>query len=335
VCVPVVAYYDLNMKACVYIKKARRGRGRGQCLSLVKHCLGEGRSVREIDDGQSRVAGVLMSGLAGQPDKTNPRSMRDNLLRLNHAGKSKEMAKHIVISIEDTIDPAARRAAVRVLRRMAFQFLKAYAPGCASLAFIHTDRKHPHLHLIVANSNGERSIHWTPNMIRQMQSMTWLSRDLSTLVESGRKSHRRAVHDAYPHARLSLAAELAALPAADLEKISWVQRGSTRVFMYKDRRIREKTIEKERKKLYEHTPTNANDARIKHAPPIVIARSQPTDSEGANRVEKIINSIGVSRPGTDAGGDDITAIAQSLKRFRRQRLAGYATPEIRIVTGLH
>lgn len=265
-CSSVVENYDLNVKACVYIKNARRGRGRGQCLSLVKHCLGEGRSVREIDDGQSRVAGVFMSGMAGQPDISNPRAMRDNLLRLNHAGKSKEMAKHIVLSIEDTTDPAARKAAVRVLRRMTFEFLKLYAPGCASLAFIHLDRKHPHAHLVVANSNGERSIHWTPKMLREMQSMSWLSNDLSLMVQSGRKRGGYAVHNAYPLARLSLAAELASLPQAELEQIPWEWRGATRVFCYKKRRIRERTIlrEAERLRVEETTKqkkTHENDNR--------------------------------------------------------------------------
>ena len=86
------------MKACVYIKKASRGRGRGQCLALIKHCLGEGRGKKEIDDGKSRVAAVDVYGLAGQPDTAKPSEMRDNLLRLNHASKSKEQAKHIVLS---------------------------------------------------------------------------------------------------------------------------------------------------------------------------------------------------------------------------------------------
>src|ERR1035437_10645388 len=102
------------MKCCVYIKNAKRGRGRGQTLTLIKHCIGEGRSVREVDDGKSRVDAIIAQGLAGQPDSKNPRAMRDNLLRLNHGGKSKEVAKHVVLSFEDETNPAARRAAARI-----------------------------------------------------------------------------------------------------------------------------------------------------------------------------------------------------------------------------
>ena len=329
--VPVVAYND--MKACVYIKNAKRGRGRGQCLTLIKHCMGEGRSIREVDDGQSRVAGLYMSGLAGQPDGKNPRAMRDNLLRLNHAGKSKEMAKHIVLSIEDTTDPAARRAAARILRRMAFEFLKIYAPGCASLAFIHLDRKHPHAHLIIANSNGERSLHWTPKILREMQSMSWLSQDLSTVVQSGRKGGGFTVHNAYPLARLSVAAELAALPPAELEKISWVRRGNTRVFTYKGRRVRERTIERERKKTYatEH--------------PAICDAGKPVGTrQTPDKRESTVIGIGNQRPADTAGRADpkqprpvgtaslvgtLIEAASELEKLRGERDAELSAPQIK------
>ena len=323
------------MKCCVYIKNAKRGRGRGQTLTLIKHCLGEGRSDREIDDGNSRVDAVLEQGLVGQPDSGNPREMRDNLLRLNHASKSKQMAKHVVLSIEDTTDPAARRAAARILRRMTFEFLKAYAPGCASLAFVHLDRAHPHCHLIIANSDGERAIHWTPKMIREMQSMTWLSRDLSTLVESGRKGHRRAYHNAYPLARLSLAAELAALPTAELEKISWVQRGSTRVFMYKNRRIRERTIIKERHKPYATKPIvgNAGEPSLTLTPPVVrrSAIIRTRDNGDVNTA----GAAGSKRPrpdSTDEIAGAITSAAKELEKLRGERESGLVPPAIKLPT---
>ena len=323
------------MKCCVYIKNARRGRGRGQTLTLIKHCLGEGRSDREIDDGKSRVDAVLEQGLVGQPDSGNPREMRDNLLRLNHASKSKEQAKHVVLSFEDTTDPAARRAAARILRRMTFEFLKAYAPGCASLAFVHLDRAHPHCHLIIANSDGERAIHWTPKMIREMQSMTWLSRDLSTLVESGRKGHRRAYHNAYPLARLSLAAELAAMPTAELEKISWVQRGSTRVFMYKNRRIRERTIIKERNKPYATKPIvgNAGEHSLTLKPPVVrrSAIIRTRDNGDVNTA----GAAGSKRPrpdSTDEIAGAITSAAKELEKLRGERESGLVPPAIKLPT---
>jgi hypothetical protein len=133
------------MKACIYIKKAKRGRGRGQTLDLLKHCVSEGRSAKEIDDGQSRVAAIDAYGMAGGVDMDKMGELRDNLLRLHHGGKSKELSKHIVISCEDTLDPASRRAAIRILRRAAMEFLRVYAPGCSALAFAHNDRLHPHI----------------------------------------------------------------------------------------------------------------------------------------------------------------------------------------------
>jgi hypothetical protein len=122
----IFAFSTDYMKALVYIKGARCGRGRGACLALLKHCLGEGRGVKEFDDGKTRVSAVDAYNMVGQPDTTRPGEIRDNLLRLNHDTKSKELAKHIVLSVEDTTDPDARKLAVRVLRRMAFEFLKRY-----------------------------------------------------------------------------------------------------------------------------------------------------------------------------------------------------------------
>jgi hypothetical protein len=84
------------MRACVFIKNSGR-RGRGQTLALLKHCLGEGRSVKEIDDGKSRVAAIDSVGLVGGLDAAKPSALRDNLLRHHHGGRSKELAKHIVI----------------------------------------------------------------------------------------------------------------------------------------------------------------------------------------------------------------------------------------------
>jgi hypothetical protein len=321
------------MKCCVFIKNAKCGRGRGQTLTLIKHCLGEGRSVREIDDGKSRVDAIIEQGLVGQPDSGNPREMRDNMLRLNHASKSKEQAKHVVLSFEDETNPAARRAAARILRRMTFEFLKVYAPGCASLAFVHLDRKHPHAHLVVANSNGERSIHWTPKMLREMQSMSWLSNDLSLMVQSGRKRGGNAVHNAYPLARLSLAAELAALPSAELEKISWVRRGSTRVFSYKGRRIRERTIERERNKLYETECAIVCDA----GKPVV---TRPTPDK---RESTAIGS-GDKRPADTTRDSDsklprpvaieglagmLAGAAKELEKLRGERDAELSAPQIK------
>ena len=323
------------MKACIYIKKAKRGRGRGQTLALLKHCGGEGRSAKEIDDGQSRVAAIDAYGLAGGVDMDKMGELRDNLLRQHHGGKSKELTKHIVISCEDTFDPAARRAAIRILRRAAMEFLKVYAPGCSALTFAHNDRLHPHIHLVISNSNGEKSLHWTPNELRQMQAMEWLAKDLQTVLQSGRKKSRKAIRKPYPGAKLTLAAELAAMPAAELEKISWVKRGNTRVFTYKDRRVRERLIEQERQRHENEQRHNRTPARLDEP-----QTTPERPDTGAATVDSGRNptapAVGTElAEGNKRGGllptplhRALAQTLQSLQKERGQRHVKFPAPEI-------
>lgn len=325
---------DESMKACIYIKRSR-GRGRGATLSLLKHCLSEGRGKKEINDGKSRVVAADSYGLAGAVDASKPGELRNNLLRQNHDGKSKEVAKHVVLSIEDTIDPAARRAAIRVLRRLAFEFLKVYAPGCAALAFAHNDRKHPHLHLIIANSDGARALHWQPKMLRQMQSMEWLSKDLQTIVQSGRKKSRNVSHEPYPDAKLTLAAELAAMQKEELEKISWEIRGNTRVFLYKGRRVRERTVERERTKLNYETGKNKPTADIPPGTTGTSGTSDPREEATIGRGNQPAGATALAvtnehRPGagSNSATHQLVATLGRLQKERRRRNNRIDAPEI-------
>jgi hypothetical protein len=261
--------------------------------------------------------------------------LRDNLLRQHHGGKSKEVAKHVVLSVEDTIDPAARKAAIRILRRLAFEFLKAYAPGCASLAFAHNDRKHPHLHLIIANSDGARALHWQPKMLRQMQSMEWLSRDLQTLVQSGRKKPRKVSHEPYPSARLSLAAELATMQKEELEKISWDVRGNTRVFTYKGRRVRERTVERERTKLNYETPKNTPTADSSPGTAGTSGTAAPREEATIYRGDQsaVATPLAVAREhhpgaGSNSATHPLVATLGWLQKERRRRNDRIDAPEV-------
>ena len=324
------------MKACIYIKKSR-GRGRGQTLALLKHCAGEGRSTKEIDDGRSRVVAIDAYGLVGNVDAKRMAELRDNLLRQHHGGRSKELAKHVVLSCQDTIDPVARRAAIRVLRRAAYEFLKTFSPGCAALAFSHNDRLHPHVHLIISNSDSNRSLHWQPKLLRKMQSMEWLSRDLQLVVQSGRRKPGKAVHNPYPKAKLTLAQELATMPESELEKIPWAWRGNTRVFLWKKRRIRERTINKERERLKNETisrisehgeiherTTNPLDATHPREPSLV-GRRNKNSATVAGPTSRL---HGVAQATTGGPNFILTGALKKLKGQREQRQPGFEPPAI-------
>jgi hypothetical protein len=248
------------MKCQAYIKTAAKGRGRGATLSLVKHCLSEGRCTKEIIDGDTRLSDVAGFEMPGFLDINNPAALRDNLLRQHHGGLSKELCKHVVLSFEDVQDPEQRKLAFKLLRKVTHQFLRLYAPGCSALMFSHSDRNHPHCHILLCNGTGIRALHWSPKQLKELQGMLWLSKDLQGLVTSGRGGHRKAIHRPYPTAKLTILSELAKLSPEDLEKIPWEIRGNTRVFLYRNRRVRERTIDKERIKLYENKqPNKPND----------------------------------------------------------------------------
>ena len=331
-----------QMKACIYIKTAKRGRSRGACLSLIKHCLSEGRGVAEYDDGNSRVVVLDAFGMAGQPDASRPADIRDNLLRNNHDSKSKDVAKHVVISVEDIADLAKRKAAMRVLRKMAFLFLKTYAPGCAAIAFGHLDKNHPHIHLAIENSDGSRALDWKPDTLRQMQSMVWLSRDLATIVQSGRRKPGKAKHEPYPGVRLSLAAELAGLPQAELEQIPWEWRGSPRVFIYKKRRIRERTILREAERLrVEQTNKQKVNNEIKSSsgerfdahrtsPGINAPELNPRGAANSMSSKRRIDCPATGTNGSDVV-DSISAEIKALQEIGRRRNARIQMPPIGLV----
>ena len=311
------------MKACVFIKQAKKGRGRGGSLSLLQHCLGQGRSKPEVEVGLNRVVGVDAYGLVGAVNPAHKEAIRDNLLRHHHHGKSRELIKHVVLSMEDMQDIERRRIAMRILRRMAHIFLKKYANNSPAIAICHADKLHPHIHILICNSDGERALHWTPKMLREMQSMTWLTTDLTKLVQSGRKAHRKAIHNTYPKAKLSVAMELATMAPDELEKVPWITRGNTRVFLWKNRRIRERTITKERNRIYE---TQSSIQLPNHIDPasawsdrqeIVSSRTKALEEIKSHTCR---NGDGITR--SDEPNTLVTAIRE-LQGFRRKKLVSY------------
>jgi hypothetical protein len=112
-----------------------------------------------------------------------------------HHGKGRPV-RHVVISMEDCADPFLRTASFRRLIKMARQFVRKFARGARYIAIVHADRLHPHVHLIVCNSDGRRTLNWTPATLREMQSMLWTS-----LATSGRGTGKNKAVAVYPLAR--------------------------------------------------------------------------------------------------------------------------------------
>ena len=174
------------MKLIVAIKSAcRRPR------SLIRHCLlPKGRAGREVEglrtDGH-RVVQVLNgmeAGTIGSPAVTARNLCGD-------VPEGRAPLRHVVISAEDTATPESRLGAFECLAVAAQAWIKAYAPNSNFLAVSHDDRCHPHIHLLLANSDRsheESRLAWSPGTVSKMQSLAFVSESTreTYLLESGR-----------------------------------------------------------------------------------------------------------------------------------------------------
>lgn len=174
------------MRMIVAIKPAcRRPR------SLIRHCfLPKGRMGREVEglrgDGH-RVVQILNgmdAGTIGSPAVT-----ARNLCGDVPVGRAP--LRHVVISAEDTATSGARTSAFECLAAVAKDWIRAYAPNTNFLAVSHDDRRHPHIHLLLANSDrthDERRLAWAPSTVSEMQSLAFVGESTREqfLIESGR-----------------------------------------------------------------------------------------------------------------------------------------------------
>jgi hypothetical protein len=193
------------MKLIVAIKSAcRRPR------SLIRHCfLPKGRAGREVDALRAddhRVVQILNGmevGSIGSPAVTARNLCGD-------VPQGRAPLRHVVISAEDVTGAERRREAFACLAAVAQDWIQAYAPNTNFLVVSHDDRRHPHIHLLLANSDrsdDESRLAWSPSTVSEMQSLDFVSDATKEtyLVESGRHrgiSRREQGGMPYPGARL-------------------------------------------------------------------------------------------------------------------------------------
>jgi hypothetical protein len=241
------------MKMIVAIKPAcRRPR------SLIRHCLlPKGRKAREVEgvrEDDHRVIGLINGMTAGSVG--SPAVTARNLCGDVPAGRAP--LRPIVISAEDTEAMPDRLDAFAALTDVAQQWLAAYAPHSPFLAITHDDTRHPHVHLLVANTvadEEETRLAWSPSVVSEMQSLAWVSDSTKQefAIESGR--HRGATRREsrgmpYPNAQLD-ALKLAKLEneqiyerikSGDITVARRNKAGEITSIIYEGRRIRLSTI---------------------------------------------------------------------------------------------
>lgn len=207
------------MKLIVAIKSAcRRPR------SLIRHCfLPKGRAGREVDALRAddhRVVQILNGmevGSIGSPAVTARNLCGD-------VPQGRAPLRHVVISAEDVTGAEKRREAFACLAAVAQDWIQAYAPNTNFLAVSHDDRRHPHIHLLLANSDrsdDESRLAWSPSTVSGMQSLDFVSDATKEtyLVESGRHrgiSRREQGGMPYPGAHMD-ALKLAKMSEEELK----------------------------------------------------------------------------------------------------------------------
>ncbi len=175
------------MKTIVTIKRACRFP-----RALLRHCyLPMGRQDREVEalqESGNRVVGIINGldvGTVTQSPATDAKTLCSNV----PAGRS--ALRHVVISIEDILDPAARMNAFEALADMGEQWIQKFAVGASYIGVMHDDRSHPHLHLLVANNdeaNGDARFAWQRSTLKEMQAFDWVAPATKEKfsIESGR-----------------------------------------------------------------------------------------------------------------------------------------------------
>lgn len=98
------------------------------------------------------------------------------LLLAHHHGRGKE-ARHLIFSGEElpTATPEQYQHAIAAMVAAAEDFAAKHAPGHAYIIQSHLDRFHPHAHMIMCASNGQRCIDWGPEQLKGFQSLDFLS----------------------------------------------------------------------------------------------------------------------------------------------------------------
>jgi hypothetical protein len=158
---------------------------------MLEHIYSQGdyKAERDISNRVGEVRYQLASGVPTLDPKFDA-----NLLLSRHHGKGKE-ARHLIFSGEElpNATPEQYQHALNGIVAAALDFAAARAPGHDFILVPHSDRHHPHIHLILAASNSERCIDWGPNDLKKVQGLDFVSPAVQALyqLEPGRGKGKR------------------------------------------------------------------------------------------------------------------------------------------------
>jgi len=214
-----------------------------------------GREVAPLTPDADRVVGIV-NGLDVGTVTRSPAVDAKSLC--SEVPRTRAQLRHVVLSMEDTPDPADRAKAFEALADLSEQWMEEFAPGSAFIGVLHDDRSHPHCHLLIANLapfEADGRLNWKPSDLKKMQSLEWVAPATAEKfsLEPGRHqgvSRREGAGMPYPSPLL----DAAALAMATLEELQSYETaniisigrrssdGEIKSINYNGRRIRLSTI---------------------------------------------------------------------------------------------
>jgi hypothetical protein len=141
-----------------------------------------GSRVHEVA-GDFRGVGVIIQ----QPGFE--RMMMAALCGTRQISSSSKPLRQVILSVPEMPDasPKDYQQVLSTLMQAAKKWIDTFAPGVRWLAFAHKDRYHPHVHLVLENTDykhGTRRLDINPAMLRTMQKMEWCA-DLGIVPGKG------------------------------------------------------------------------------------------------------------------------------------------------------
>lgn len=155
------------MKMILHISPSRQ-----KAWRVLEHVYGQGDYSPERQS-TDRVGPLHYQLEAGFP--TRDPKFDAGLLMAKHHGKGKEV-RHLIFSGEEMphATPATFQFALDAVVAAAVDFAASQAPGHDYIIVPHQDRHHPHCHLALCASAGERGIDWGAAQLKNFQSLAFL-----------------------------------------------------------------------------------------------------------------------------------------------------------------
>jgi hypothetical protein len=140
---------------------------------MLEHVYGQGdyKAERNIANRVGEVRYQLASGFP-----TLDPQFDAQLLLANHHGKGKE-ARHLIFSAEElpNATPEQYQHALDGVVAAAVDFARVEAADHDFIIVPHCDRHHPHCHMVLCASSGQRCIDWGPDQLKKFQGLDFVT----------------------------------------------------------------------------------------------------------------------------------------------------------------